>query len=348
MTSRNKRPTVSEVAKLAGVGTTTVSRVINGSHRVDPKTNERVRLAIEELGYMPNEAARTLRRGSTRTIGLLIPSIADPFFSSCAEAAQAVARANDSLLIVVTTQNDPHTEVENLNVLMRHRADGLIIAPANSQSLPLRELVQRLAVPVVAMDRPLSGSRIPSVVADNFTGATLATEHLISHGRRRIVCLTGEATLYTIRERMRGYRKAVESAGLPCILDTSIKSYRSAEYALESMLAGADPPDAILTLKNSTTVYTFEALQKLGVPVPATVALIGYDDFELADTVRPSITVVQQPIEEIGRIAAEILFEELTAADESKPRNAPARSQQVQLQTRLIRRNSCGCSASAL
>lgn len=344
MTTRSKRPTVSEVAKLAGVGTTTVSRVINGSQRVDPKTKERVRRAIEKLGYTPNEAARTLRGGRTRTIGLLIPSIADPFFSSCAEAAQAVARANDSLLIVVTTQNDPHTEVENVNALMRHRADGLIIAPANSQSVALRDVLQRLTVPVVAMDRPLSGSRIPSVVADNFTGATQATRHLIDHGRRHIVCLTGEATLYTIRERMRGYRKAVESAGLPCILDTSIKNYRSAEYALESMLAGADPPDAIFTLKNSTTVYTFEALQKLGVSVPGTVALVGYDDFELADTVRPSITVVQQPIEEIGRIAAEILFEELTAADQEERHTPPSRRQQVQLQTRLIRRSSCGCS----
>lgn len=347
MTSRNKRPTVSEVARLAGVGTTTVSRVINGSERVDPKTMERVRRAIEKLGYMPNEAARTLRGGRTRTIGFLIPSIADPFFSSCAEAAQSVARANDSLLIVVTTGNDPHAEIENVNVLMRHRVDGLIIAPANSQSTALREVLERLAVPVVAMDRPLSAVGIASVVADNFTGAVRATRHLIEHGHRRIVCLTGEATLYTIRERMRGYRKTVESAGLPCILDTSIKDYKSAEYALESMLAGADPPDAIFTLKNSTTVFTFEALQKLGISVPGTVALVGYDDFELASTVRPSITVVQQPIEEIGRIAAEILFEEMTAPEQPEQPAAASRRQLVQLETRLIRRNSCGCSLPA-
>src|SRR5580698_2945536 len=258
MNKRGKHPTLGDVARLAGVGTTTVSRVINGGQRVDPKTLKHVRRAIERLGYTPNQAARILRGGRTRTIGLLIPSVADPFFSSCAEAAQAIANVNDSLVIVITTQNDPHTEIENVKILMRHRVDGLIIAPANSQSHALRDVLLRLGVPVVAMDRPLLGSQIPSVVADNFTGASLATKHLIEHGCRRIVCLTGESTLYTIRERMRGYRKTVERAGLPCMIDTSIRDYKSAEYAIESLLAAGDPPDALFTLKNSTTIFAFE------------------------------------------------------------------------------------------
>jgi LacI family transcriptional regulator len=345
MTTRSKRPTVSEVARLAGVGTTTVSRVINGSTRVDPRTLERVTDAIEKLGYMPNQAARILRGARTRTIGLLIPSIADPFFSSCAEAAQAIARANDSLLIVITTQNDPHIEIENVNVLMRHQVDGLIIAPANSQSPTLRDIVQRLPVPVIAMDRPLLNSSVPSVLADNCAGAQEATQHLIEHGRRRVVCLTGEATLYTIRERIRGYRKAVDVARLPCVLDTSIRDYKSAEYAVQSMMSGGEPPDAFLTLKNSTTIYTFEALQKLKIAIPESVALVGYDDFELAATVRPSITVVQQPVDEIGRIAAEILFEHLVRAGSVRARHSGP--QHVQLKTRLIRRKSCGCSVLA-
>ena len=188
---RSRHATLSEVAKMAGVGTTTVSRVINESQRVDPKTRARVRKVIEKLGYTPNQAARILRGDRTKTIGLLVPSIADPFFARCAEAAQAIVRANDSLLIVVATQNDPHTEIENVDVLMRHRADGLVITPANSQSQSLREVIQRLPVPVVAMDRPLSGSRVPSVVADNFNGAIMATKHLIDHGRKRIVALPG-------------------------------------------------------------------------------------------------------------------------------------------------------------
>ncbi|WP_263377353.1 LacI family DNA-binding transcriptional regulator, partial [Granulicella paludicola] len=124
MKTRSKHATLSEVAKSAGVGTTTVSRVINGGQSVDPKTLARVQRAIETLGYMPSQAARILKGDRTRAIGLVIPSIADPFFSSCAEAAQAIVRTHDSVLIVLTTQNDPKEELAAVNMLMRHRVDG--------------------------------------------------------------------------------------------------------------------------------------------------------------------------------------------------------------------------------
>lgn len=340
---KSLHPTLSQVARKAGVGTTTVSRVINGGYRVSPETLEHVRHVIQTLGYRPNQAARTLKGHRTKTIGLVIPSIADPFFSNLAEAAQAVARANDSLLIVVTTSNDPRTEMENLDVLIRHRTDGLLIVPANSQSQILHDLIDRVALPVVAIDRPVAGSAIRSVVCDNFRGAITGTQHLIDHGYKRIVCLTGESTLYTIRERMRGYRKAVESARLPCILDTTVKDYRSAEYAIKSLLDGANPPDAIFATKNSTTIFAIEVLQALNVSVPQSVALLGFDDFELASTVRPSITVIQQPVEEIGRQAAEVLFSQLLEERKGSGTN-PKHPLQIKLQTRLIRRSSCGCT----
>src|ERR1700739_3515623 len=150
MKKRSTPPTVSGVARGAGGGRTTVSRVINGGDRVSPETLAHVQRIIEKLGYRPNQAARGLKGHRTKTIGLVIPSIADPFFSSCAEAVQAVALANDSLLIVTTSHNDPHAEIENLNILISHRVEGLIVAPANSQSQALRALLQRVAVPVVA------------------------------------------------------------------------------------------------------------------------------------------------------------------------------------------------------
>ncbi|HUX45745.1 MAG TPA: LacI family DNA-binding transcriptional regulator [Terracidiphilus sp.] len=355
MTKRSRPATLSEVAREAGVGTTTVSRVINGGERVSPKTLARVRRVIEAMGYMPNQAARVLKGDRTKTIGLIIPSIADPFFSSCAEAAQAVARANDSLLIVTASHNDPHIEIENLNILISHRADGLIIAPANSRGPALRDMLDRLSVPVVAMDRPVQGSSVASVVTDNFKGARFATQHLIEHGYKHIVCLTGESTLFTIQERIRGYRAAVEAAGLNYVLNTSIKDYKSAEYAIESMLAGANPPDALFTLKNSTTIFAFEALQKLNVAIPKDVALLGFDDFELASTVRPSISVVQQPVEEIGRVTAELLFDQLlgthnasvtVSTHQAGGTSHSRRAQQVTLETRLIPRASCGCAPS--
>lgn len=346
MIKRHKHVTLSEVAKLTGVGTTTVSRAINGGQNVDPKTLARVQKAIKLLGYMPNQAARTLKGDRTRTVGLIIPSIVDPFFAACAEAAQAVARAHDSVLIVLTTQNQPETERDAVNVLLRHRADGFIIAPAQWQNEELKDLLSRIPIPAVALDRPLSGSPIGSVLADNFAGAQLATRHLLEHGYRRILCLTGgEADLYTIGERIRGYRETMAAAGLEGALETSIHGYTSAEVVLKRIFAEPAPPDALFTLKNSTTIFSFEALQRLDIAVPSAVALLGFDDFELADTVRPSISVIQQPMNDIGRCAAEMLFEQLLERNGSGAHGQIAAPAQLQLKTSLIRRSSCGCTA---
>jgi LacI family transcriptional regulator len=348
MSKTGSHPTLADVARKAGVGTTTVSRVINGGNRVSPRTLNRVRSVIEQLGYMPNQAARILKGERTKTIGMVIPSIADSFFSSCTEAAQEIARANDSLLIVTVTNNDPHIEMENLNVLMRHRTDGLLLAPANYQSETLAEFLSRISTPIVSFDRPAPKAGVPSVVADNYNGARLAIEHLIGHGYKRILCLGGETTLYTMRERLRGYRHAIEESGLPALIDMSVKDYKSAEYAIESHLSAPQPPDAIFTLKNSATIYAFETLQKLKVAVPKTVALLGFDDFELASTLRPSISVVQQPVEDLGRIAAEILFEQMFPAQKKKHPLTKKRQDQVKLETRLVLRNSCGCNPTSL
>jgi LacI family transcriptional regulator len=195
------------------------------------------------------------------------------------------------------------------------------------------------------LDRPVAGALVPSVVANNFDGAQHATRHLIKHGYKRIVCLTGEINLYTIRERVRGYCDAIESAGLEPVLETSIHDYESAEHVIKKMFHSPNPPDAIFTLKNRTTIDTFEALQKLGISIPKTVALVGYDDFQLAGTVRPAITVVQQPIYELGHVAAQLLFERLLSSPASGGSALTNSPQQVQLKTRLIRRSSCGCSS---
>lgn len=340
---KNSPPTLSQVASAAGVGTTTVSRVINGGELVNPKTLAKVRRVIESMGYMPNQAARVLKGDRTKTIGLIIPSIADPFFSSCAEAAHAVARTHDSLLIVTATQNDLKNEIENVNMLVRHRVDGLMIAAGNSHSKSLSQLLQRLTMPVVAIDRPIADTDIPAVITDNFVAAKLAVQHLIEHGRTRIACLTGEQDLFTIRERIRGYRAAIKRAGLPVLLDTSVRDFDSAMRSIQRMLASDTRPDAFFTLKNSTTIYTFEVLQNLGIEVPASIALVGFDDFELASTLRPSISVLQQPVQDIGRAATELLFERLLGSGD---RSSESTRQLKLLDTHLILRRSCGCVVS--
>ncbi len=343
---RTAHPTLADVAEEAGVGIATASRVVNGGVNVSAKTLARVQTAVRRLGYMPNHAARILKGGRTKTIGLVVPSIADSFFASCADAADAVARAHDSLLIFAVSKDDPELEMSTLAVLMRHRPDGLLLVPAGAGSLQLRRFVKQSAVPVVTFDRPLPGC--PAVLTGNYQAAFDATQHLIDHGRKRVLCFAGEPELFTISERIRGYRDAVQQAGLPAFVDIALGGDEgSAERLLRAHLGShrgkKERPDAIFTLKNRATVATYQALQELKVDVPREVALIGFDDFDLACTLRPAVTVVQQPIEDVGRRAAELLFERLaqSGGEARKPRSRPP----LLLESRLIVRTSCGCNS---
>ena len=195
MKKQSSHATLTDVARAAGVGTTTVSRVINGGKRVSQETLARVRAVIEELGYQPSQAARILRGERTKTIGLVVPSIADSFFSTVADVAQEIARAHDSLLIVTVSNNDPSIELENLSLLIRHRTDGLLLAPSLSENRSLADMLDKLSTPTVTFDRPLYNSNVPRVVRPHSKGPKSATEHLIMHGRPRILCLGGETHL---------------------------------------------------------------------------------------------------------------------------------------------------------
>lgn len=339
---RHLNPTLLDIARAAGVGLGTASRVINGGDNVSPATLKKVQAAIRKLHYEPNHTARMLRGGRTKMVGLLVPSIADPFFASCAEAAEEVARHNDSLLIVAVSNNDPSIELEKLSVLMRQRPDGLLVAPANGESRSFRAFVRASPVPVVSLDRPVPGC--PGVLTDNFAAAGKAAAHLVEHGCRRILCYTGEPHLYTIRERLRGYNDQMKQSGLaPCVDTTFNEDGADAQVTLAKYLRSSRPPDAILTLKNSATIAAFQALQRLRVAVPGRIALFGFDDFLLAGTVKPSISVVQQPIYDVGRNAAELLFARL---DRVKARPAIKTQTRVKpniLQCKIILRDSCGC-----
>lgn len=343
MKAGKRHATLSDVARSAGVGTTTVSRVINGGANVSPETLAQVRRAIAELGFIPNHAARTLRGEQSQTIGLIVPSIADSFFSSCADAIQKVARSHGTLVILTVTNNDPAIEEATINTLLR-RTDGLLLVPSSSHSRELRHQLRDISIPVICFDRPLYDIQIPTVITQNFEGARAATRHLLEHGFRRILCLGGESDLFTMNERVRGYSVAMKEAKARPLIDmrTTDCDYESTSIALHKHLSSPKPPEAIFCLKNSTTISTYSLLQKMKVAIPSQVALIGFDDFELASTLRPSITVVQQPVEELGHTAARLLFQRLALA-KGMPINEKKKIKPIQLKTQLILRASCGC-----
>ncbi|MFZ0593425.1 MAG: LacI family DNA-binding transcriptional regulator [Bryobacteraceae bacterium] len=335
---KKSRPhaTLAEVAQLAGVGKATVSRVINGAHKVSPHTLERINTVIQELGYHPSQAARSLKGDRTKTLGLILPRISDPFFASCAEAVQSVARSHDYLLMVVATDYDRETEVKELYTLLRHRVDGILISPTDGLSNKLSEIIDEIKIPVVTFNHPLLKARVRSVLADNYLGARSATDHLVAHGRRRILCLGGDSSLYSIRERQRGYKKATRSAGLKTRIEESVNDYAGVESVLRAQCQREKPIDAIFGVRNLITIYAFQVLQVMGLRIGEEVALIGFDDFDLACTLTPSVTVVRQPIEDMATQAANLLFEQMRSKTIGKPTR-------ITLQTNLIVRSSCGC-----
>jgi LacI family transcriptional regulator len=336
MIIRKNRPTLHDVANAAGVGTTTVSRVINGGHYVGPEMLARIQRVMAELGYQPNVAARSLKSERSRTIGLIIPSITDPFFAQFAGVAEVHVRREDYVLILLTSQDKAQLELEDLQIFERHRVDGLLFVPPRSGSKAVVQDLRRLSVPIVAFDRPISSRDFSSVVSDNFVAAKSAVRHLLDHGRKRILCLGGDPNLYTIRERVKGATSALTAAGLGAVVEMGASDYPSAEAAIMKHVSAKGKIDAIFGLYNQSTILAYEVMQNHNIEVPARVSLIGFDDFSLAATLRPSITVVKQSIEELARTATQLLLQHI-AGETSSP-------QQIEIASSLVIRQSCGCS----
>ncbi len=341
MKQLRRHATLADVAEKAGVGKATVSRVINGARKVSPATLERVNKAIRELNFQPSQAARSLKGEITKTVGLVLPRIADPFFASCAEAIQGVVRSHEHLLMIAATEWDSRAEIDEICALFRHRVDGILLAPSGRLSRELSAVIDRIKIPVVAFNHPLRKSPIRSVVCDNYRGAMAATQHLLEHGHRRILCLGGDARLQSIRERQKGYKEAMLKAGLRCEIRDSANDYAAVQETLRSELLRNKPVRAIFAVRNLITIYAFQAIQELGLRIPEDVALIGFDDFDLACTLRPAVSVVKQPVEAIGEQAADLLFRELQRG----PVQTAGQSKIITLSTTLVLRNSCGCQA---
>ncbi|WP_239123043.1 LacI family DNA-binding transcriptional regulator [Sphaerisporangium siamense] len=333
----SRRPTMNDVAATAGVALKTVSRVVNDEPGVNAATADRVRQAIALLGYRRNEGARDLRRGRTASIGLVIEDVADPFYSGLSRAVEDVALGNGSLVFTGSSGEDPGRERELVLAFCARRVDGLIIVPAGADH---GYLVPELTagIRVVFADRPAGpGLDVDTVLCDNAGGAGAGTAHLIAHGHRRVAFLGDNPAIFTAGERLRGYREALAGAGLP--YDPALVAMGTTEQArvhadLARLLALPDPPTAVFTGNGRVTVTALRALESLGPRPSATggLAIVGFDDFELADLLTPAVTVVAQDPAGLGRTAADLLFRRL-AGDAAPP-------ERLRLPTRLIPRGS--------
>jgi LacI family transcriptional regulator len=292
-----------DVAEVAGVSLKTVSRVINDEPGVATATADRVTTAIQELGFQRNDLARSLRQGVTSsTLGLVIEDVGNPFYSAIAQAVEAAARERGFMLITASCEEDPARERELVQALLRRRVDALLLVPASRDHAYLaRETADGTAV--VFLDRPPSGLDADCVLLDNLGGARSATEHLLARGHQRIAVVADPDSLSTAAERLAGYRLALQAAGVPVraeLLRHGSHDVGQAEAVVRDLLAlPADRrPTAIFAGNNRHTIGALRALRDAAQPI----ALVGFDDFELAD--RLGITVVRHDSPQMGANAA--------------------------------------------
>ncbi|MFD0366822.1 LacI family DNA-binding transcriptional regulator [Streptomyces sp. NPDC059071] len=322
------RPTMKDVAARAGVGLKTVSRVVNGEPGVTPDTERRVQEAIDSLGFRRNDSARVLRKGRTASVGLVLEDLADPFYGPLSRAVEEVARAHGALLINGSSAEDPDREQELALALCARRVDGLIVIPAGGDHRYLEPEI-RAGVATVFVDRPAGRIDADTVLSDSFGGARAGVAHLIAHGHRRIGFIGDRPRIHTAAERLRGYRAAMDDAGLDVAEEWVSLGPTDPERvtaAAEAMLSGPEPVTALFAGNNRVTVTAVRVLAGRERPV----ALVGFDDIELADLL--GITVIAQDAAALGRTAAERLFRRLDGIEEPPST--------VVLGTRLIARGS--------
>lgn len=318
------RPTMKDVAARAGVGLKTVSRVVNGEAGVSPDTERRVQESIAALGFRRNDSARILRKGRTASIGLVLEDLADPFYAPLSRAVEEVARAHGALLINGSSAEDPRREQELVLALCARRVDGLVVVPASDDHRYLQPEIEA-GVATVFVDRPPGHIEADQVLADNCAGAREGVAHLIAHGHRRIGFIGDRPDIHTARERLRGYREAMSRAGLPVDERWTAPGGTDPERVradAERMLSGDEPVTALFAGNNRVTVTLVRVLAAAERPV----ALVGFDDFELADLLSPAVTVVAQDPAQLGRTAADLLFRRLDGAnDPPRRRTHPTR-----------------------
>ena len=332
----NRKPTMSDVARLAGVGTMTVSRVLSGTVRVSAETTQRVQTAIEQLKYRPNVLARAFRGQRSHSIGLILPYLYDPFFAGCAHAVTTVAREHGYSVLITTSDEDPEIEYAEADEMLQRHVDGLLVIPARiRQSRLTRALFGK--TPVVAFDRPVPDPSIDTVLVQNAIGSRRITEHLIEHGHRNITFFALSRSLFTISTRFAGYRRAMQEAGLePCpIFDCN--SEEIVEQILKAKMERDTPPTAVITSNTLVTRYVLGAISRLGLRVPNDLAFAGFDDFDLAEFTSPPLTVVRQPAQEMGRVAANLLFDRIARGE------MPNTGNRIVLPVEIVLRRSCGC-----
>lgn len=340
----SRPPTLLDVAAKAGVSRATVSRVLNKYPHVHPEVRQRVLKATKVLRYRPDRVAQSLVRRETRTIGLVVADITNPFYAETAKAIVETARGRGYTVVLCNTENLPRLQAEQIEVLREQRVDGIILGSVHLQDPPVEHLVAT-GFPCVMYNRRLRSGAGNYVVLDNVRGAEEATQHFIALGHRRIAFVAGPRSFSTASERLVGYRRALRAARIPwdprLVRQGQFQPALAFQAAVD-LLKGAPRPTAIVAGNDLTALAVLDAAADLGIRVPDDLAVSGFDDTDIARHRRIQLTSVAQQKAEMGRLAVTYLLE--CIQDPDRFRRDPIRH--ILLPTLVVRRSSGAVIAS--
>lgn len=300
---------IREVAKLAGVSPSTVSRVMNGTANVNDEKRQKVEKVILETGFKPNEAARTLYKKSAHIIGVIVPNIENPFFNAMARAIEQEAYVNGYRLTLCNSDNNLEKEKNSIELLGRMNADGIILL-TNQEGLS--EEIRQCRIPVIAIDRQVRiSNEVACIESDHYAGGRIAMEHLISCGCRHIVNMQAPQELSSARKRYQGYLDVCREHGITPRSIPCRYAFEDGMKQTELLLEQYPDTDGILAANDMVAISAYKVLHKKGIRVPEDIQIIGFDNINLSSLVTPEITTVAQPIQEMGTKAVHILLDYL-------------------------------------
>jgi LacI family transcriptional regulator len=328
-------PTIKDVAELAKVHPSTVSRVINGDSRISEKTKNKVLLIIKKLGYTPNAIARGLKTKRTYTLGMLIPDITNPFFAELARGVEDAASKNSFNIILCNTDDKLKKERTYLEILREKRVDGLILGTSHIRDKSILEL-EKKKFPYILISRNVERLNKNCIIIDDLVGGMMATEYLIKLGHHRIAHISGPLKTRSGLNRLKGYQLALKKFKIEYndeLVGEGDFRIRGGYQVMKRFLKLTKPPTAIFAANDLLALGAMQAIQKKNFYIPEDFSIIGFNDIELASFVYPSLTTIRQPILEMGNLAVKMLLNIIIDGEFNQKR--------VILQPKLIIRGSC-------